>query len=327
MPARCFSSVTVYNDFKEINQEIINKVLMNQEISTVRRTKQKELDELKKIPGVKFDLPFNEETYSLLAKLVGKPKTRSRKQGIYIFTHKVTGSKYVGSSNSLSRRLYQYFDFTHFNQKNTGLLTPLIKKEGFSAFNLEIKVMPPGLDTDYYYLFLEQYFLLHSDFDLNTHRIVNFRIKQGTTIYLYNLDGSVLYYTSKSLSQIRDDLCIHHSTCMKGIKKSESYLNFFRITDIPFNNAKKANLDLYQLSNLILEKKTLFLKNTLSAKISTPIALKEIVTGKILKFSSIKTAVLYLKSKGILADRNIMSKYLKSEKPYKGYVLFRVDKL
>ena len=140
-----------------------------------------------------------------------------------------------------------------------------------------------------------------------------------------------MYYTSKSLSQIRDDLSIHHTSCMRGIKKSESSLNFFRITDIPFNNAKKANLDLHQLSHLISEKKTLFLKNTLSAKISLPVLLKEIITrpkgNKIMEFSSIKAAVLYLKSKGILADRNIISKYLKLEKPYKGYILSRADKL
>ena len=52
-----------------------------------------------------------------------------------MFTHKATGSKYVGSSNSLSRRLDQYFTFKHFNQENSGLLLPLIKKDGFpSAF-------------------------------------------------------------------------------------------------------------------------------------------------------------------------------------------------
>lgn len=64
------------------------------------------------------------------------------KAGVYIFTHKATGSKYVGSSNSLSRRLDQYFTFKHFNQENSGLLLPLIKKDGFGAFNLEIFVVP-----------------------------------------------------------------------------------------------------------------------------------------------------------------------------------------
>lgn len=298
-------------------------MLTNQQVSIT----QQKLNILKKIPGVKFDLPFTVETYCSLVKLVGKPKTRLRKQGVYIFTHKATGNKYIGSSNSLSRRLFQYFNYLHFNQKNTGLLLPLIKKEGFSAFNLEIKVMPPGLDTGYYFLFLEQYYLLHCDFNLNVQKIVNFRVKQGTTIYLYSLNGSVLYYTSNSLNQIKDDLGIHYNTCIKGIKKSESYLNFFRITNTPLDKAEKANLNLHQLCNLILEKKALFLKNTFSAKKSLPVVFTEKVTGKSHKFSSIKEAVVYLENKNILVNRNTISKYLKAGKPYKGYILSVENKL
>jgi len=77
-----------------------------------------------------------------------------------------------------------------------------------------------------------------------------------------------MYYTASSLSKIRDNLAIHHSSWIKGINKSESYLNFFWIKYIFFQHAQKANLNKHQLSNLILEKKTLFLKNTLYAKIS-----------------------------------------------------------
>lgn len=66
--------------------------------------------------------------------------------------------------------------------------------------------MPLSLSSDYNFLFLEQYYLLHRSFDLNTtQRIVNFRINQGKSIYLYDLDGKTLYYTSKSLNQIKDD--------------------------------------------------------------------------------------------------------------------------
>jgi len=111
--------------------------LINKQVSLT----QKKLDKIKNISGVMFNLTLNEQVYSSFVKLVGKPKKRSRKQGVYIFTHKASGSKYVGSSNSLSGRLFQYFNNLHFNQKNTGLLIPLIKKKGFSAFSLEIKLM------------------------------------------------------------------------------------------------------------------------------------------------------------------------------------------
>ena len=49
--------------------------------------------------------------------LVGKPNTRGIKAGVYIFTHIASGAKYVGSSNSPSRRLEQYFSYKHFNKK------------------------------------------------------------------------------------------------------------------------------------------------------------------------------------------------------------------
>ena len=49
----------------------------------------------------------------------------------------VTNSKYVGSSNDLSRRFKQYFEKNVlFNNKNSGLLLPLIEKEGFETFTL-----------------------------------------------------------------------------------------------------------------------------------------------------------------------------------------------
>ena len=143
---------------------------------------EEELAKLKTISGVRFDLPLNDQTYPSYTGLVGKPNSRGTKAGVYIFTHKATGSKYVGSSNSLSRRLDQYFTFKHFNQENSGLLLPLIKKDGYGAFYLEIFVVPEDFSQaattyklEYYYLFLEQYYLLNKEFNLNTQRIVNLR--------------------------------------------------------------------------------------------------------------------------------------------------------
>lgn len=124
----------------------------------------------------------------------------------------------MGSSNSLLRRLDQYFNFKHFNQDNSGQLLPLIKEEGFDKFSLEIFVMPSEFSFEYYFLFLEQYFLLHLSFNLNTQRIVNFRTNHGTKVYLYDLEGKTLYYSSKSLNQIQGDLGIHPSTCKSCLK-------------------------------------------------------------------------------------------------------------
>ena len=70
-------------------------------------------------------------------------------------------------------------------KEGSGRFTPLIKKEVFAAFSLEIFVMPPpAFYSDYYFLFLEQYHILNKKFDLNTQIIENFRTNQGKNIYL-----------------------------------------------------------------------------------------------------------------------------------------------
>lgn len=52
--------------------------------------------------------------------------------------------------------------------------------------------MPHGFKYDYSFLFLKQYYLLNKAFNLNTQRIVNFRVRQGKEIYLYNAKGDIL---------------------------------------------------------------------------------------------------------------------------------------
>ena len=114
------------NNHHRITSEKINKVLANQGVSIT----QKELDVLLNIKGVTFDFPFHSETLPALFGLVGKPKSRRPKAGIYIFTHLATGRKYVGSSNSLSRRLEQYFNPNPFI-RNMVYYFLWLKKKGF----------------------------------------------------------------------------------------------------------------------------------------------------------------------------------------------------
>jgi hypothetical protein len=64
----------------------------------------------------------------------------------------------------------------------------------------------------------------------------------------------------------------------------------------------------------------------LKEKVSSPITIKDIETGEIFELPSIVSAVRYLKSKNIKADRNILTKYLNKGKPYKGYLYFRSEK-
>ena len=315
-----------FKDFKDITTDVLNKLLKPQKVSIT----EAELTRLKAIPGVRFDLPLNDQTSSAFEGLVGKPNTRGIKAGVYIFTHIASGAKYVGSSNSLSRRLDQYFSFKHFNQRNSGLLIPLINQEGFKAFNLEVFVIPDdlglefkdsnNLNFNFSYLFLEQFYLLHEKFNLNTQRIVNFRVDQGKTVYLYSLDWKVLYYCGYSLNEIKGALGIHYATCINCIKTGKSYLDFFRISTDYLDRAEKTKLSLQGLLDLIDIKKKEALKKSSSAKFSKTIIIKEENQEQRQKFSSITMTVKYLNSIGIHVDRNQLAKHLDTNKPYKGYI-------
>jgi hypothetical protein len=317
---------TTFKDFKDITADVLNKLLKTQKVSIT----EAELTRLKSIPGVRFGLPLNDQTSSAFEGLVGKPNTRGIKAGVYIFTHIASGAKYVGSSNSLSRRLDQYFSFKHFNQKNSGLLLPLIKRDGFEAFYLEVFVIPDdiglefkgsnNLNFNFSYLFLEQYYLLHEKFNLNTQRIVNFRVDQGKTVYLYSLDRKVLYYCGYSLNEIKGALGIHYATCVNCIKTGNSYLDFFRISTDYFDRAEKTKLSLQELLDLIDVKKKEALKKSSSAKFSKTIVIKEENQEQTLEFPSITLTEKYLDSLGIHVDRNKLAKHLDTNIPYKGYI-------
>ena len=66
---------------------------------------------------------------------IGTVRNEKSKGGVYIWTHKATGSKYVGSSRFLARRLIGYIKGTH---ESVGKFLPLLKKEGLNAFTLDV---------------------------------------------------------------------------------------------------------------------------------------------------------------------------------------------
>jgi len=67
--------VKIYDDFKNISSDTLNKLLINQGVSIT----QDKLTKLISIPGVKFDLPLNAQTIGALEGLIGKPHTKGLK--------------------------------------------------------------------------------------------------------------------------------------------------------------------------------------------------------------------------------------------------------
>lgn len=78
------SNLLVLDDYNLITASYINELVSNQGVSIT----ESELDKLKDVPGVKFDLPLNDQTLKLFETLVGKPMSRLYRAGwsLYIYT-------------------------------------------------------------------------------------------------------------------------------------------------------------------------------------------------------------------------------------------------
>jgi len=136
---------------------------------------------------------------------------------------------------------------------------------------------------------------------------------------MYDKDCKILYYSSNSVSELKGVLGIHPATTYKCLKLESLYLNQFVINDKLITDAKKADLSLIELNNLISEKKKLLLKS-FSKVTSKPICIKEINTGKVQDFISIISVVKYFKANGLKADRNKIAKCLDTNEIYLNHI-------
>ena len=224
---------------------VINKILLNQGISITNN----KLKELLKVKGVEIDLPVvTPEDKKLLAKLTGISKHKGF-FGVYVFVHKNTGHKYVGSSNLLRRRMDYYFkgDFPPL----VGKFLPLLHKEGLGAFKLVIFKLDGNKFNSEDALLLEQYFLLSKEFNLNTLRVINAGPSKGKGVYVYDLTGSTLYYQAKSKIDLKRVLKIHPETCKKYIDSKIPYLNIFLLLSYSIPTALSSNITVKELVDIM----------------------------------------------------------------------------
>jgi len=301
------------NSGNPTTSEVINSVLLNQNVSIT----QKELDDLLSLPKVNFDLPITDQTYPALLGLIGKPGSKRSKAGVYIFSHKYSNKKYVGSSNDLARRFNQYFERDAlFSNKNTGILLPMIEKEDLKAFTLDVIVIPSSF-SKYSHCFLEQYYLLHREFNLNTHKIVNFRVNQGFKIYLYDKDCKTLYYSSISLNAFCADLGIHHSSYKKHVNKNELYLGHFIISNNFVPEALPTDLTESQLREFI-KKQRISSLGKLHKSYGSSVEVFDTDTNTTTIIDSVSKAASKF---GV--SRSSIRNYISSGKPYKNRYIFK----
>lgn len=256
-----------------------------------------------------------DETIERLKAEIGSPYNKIQVPGVYIFKHKETGDKYVGSSSQLAIRLNGYLKDKH---KAIGLLIPQLRGN-FDKFTLE--VVP--LHDNYEFrseLVLEQYYLLDPSFNLNTVRVVNNPSgSNAKPLYMYNRDKTILYYSSMQQKDFITDLNIHYVTFNKHLNKGTYYLGKYLFTREPVLNAKKSDLSLKDLS-LMLEKDRVKYNRTKPVRLSKPVLLmNEKDSNKTELFPSLGKCVEYLRSKGLPATQVTLVKCLNTNKTYYGY--------
>lgn len=305
---------------KPTNSSIINKILLNQNLSIT----DSKLEELLKVKGVEWDLPITTpENKQLLAELTGKSKYKGF-SGVYIFIHKNTGHKYVGSSNLLRRRMDYYFkgDFPL-----SGKFLPLLHKEGLRAFKLIIFKLDCTIFSYKDCLILEQYYLLNKEFNLNTLRVVNAGSSKGDPVYVYDLTCSTLYYHAKSKIELKRVLKIHTETSKKFVDSKKPYLNKFLLLSYYIPTALTSNISVNKLVDIMQkERQDMYILGT-RRSIPVELEIKEgnafvnsDSIGQTLNFDSLTSCIEYLRELGLTIKRATLTKYIKNEKVFHNFL-------
>ena len=316
-------AIVQINSGEPANHLVINKILLNQNLSVT----QSKLVELLKVKGVEINLPVvgrsQPEDKTLLAELTGKSQYRGF-FGVYIFIHKKTGKKYVGSSNLLRRRINYYFkgDFPL-----SGKFLPLLHKEGVRAFKLIVFKLDSTIFSYKDSLILEQYYLLNKEFNLNTLRVVNAGSSKGDPVYVYDLTCSTLYYHAKSKIELKRVLKIHTETSKKFVDSKKPYLNKFLLLSYYIPTALTSNIPVDKLVEVMQkERKDMYILGT-RRSISVELEIKEgnafvnsDSIGQTLNFDSLTSCIEYLRELGLTIKRATLTKYIKNEKVFHNFL-------
>jgi hypothetical protein len=298
---------------------VINKILLNQNLSVT----DSKLEELLKVQGVEIDLDISKpENSQVLSELTGKSKYKGF-SGVYMFIHKNTAQKYVGSSNLLRRRMDYYFkgDFPL-----VGKFLPLLYKEGLKAFKLIIFKLDSNKFSLKDALILEQYYLLNKEFNLNTLRVVNVGSSKGDAVYVYDLTCSTLYYKAKSRIELKRVLGIHTETSKKYVDSKIPYLKKFLLLSYPIPTASISNISAEELVNIMQKERQDMYKLGTRRSLSVELEIKEgnkfvgSGYGYTLNFDSLASCVEYLKGLGLTIKRDTLTKYIKNEKVFQNFL-------
>lgn len=138
-------------------------------------------------------------------------------------------------------------------------------------------------------LSIEQYFLLHSEFNLNTLKVVNSITgsSRSKALYMYTKDLTKLIYSSDNQEDFIFNLKIHHSIFSRSIKTGAIYLGKYVFTDKPVLGAKECNMTKTDIL-AILE------KDRLEEKPGRKVIITSLVSKENKLFNSIRDCLTFL---------------------------------
>lgn len=291
---------------KKANADIINKLLD----SNISET---DLHNLLNGPKILFtDLSDRKS----LTKMITKTgKEFGSLSGVYIWTHVPSNKKYVGSAIHLPTRLRSYF----LKTINIGKFLPILNNYPISEFNLEVRFTPYSSNFRNE-MVLEQYFLLDKTFNMNTIRVSNNPSgSNAKSLFMYNRDLSILYYSSTKQIDFIRELGIHHSTFTKHLNNGTFYLSKYVFTKEFVETAQKVDLSLFDLLNMLEKDRVKFNVNKPVNSLSTSVILIDASTQEKHFFLSLGSALKFLKDKGCRADQRTLVKRLDTNILYYGY--------
>lgn len=298
---------------KPVTAKVINNILYYCKIEITESI----LKDILNKSGFIFDNLNKNETIKDIEAIIGSPSKKIQVPGVYIFTHKFTGNKYVGSYSQLAIRLNGYLKNKH---RAVDLFIPQLKGN-LDKFTL--KIIP--LYDNYEFrseIVLEQYYLLDSSFNLNTVKVANNPSGSNSKpLYMYNRDKTILYYSSMQQKDFITNLNIHYITFNKHLEKGTYYLGKYLFSRESSLNAKIVDISTKDLA-LMLEKDRVKYNRSKSTNSLTKsiILIEEKDEKKIKLFTSLGKCVEFFKSKGLPTTQVTLVKRINTGKVYHGYI-------
>lgn len=310
IPSQFIEIVTRFIKIEKITKDIVTTILS----TTIT---EKEYETLLKGEKHYFTFIKNNGEKSIIKKVKQLSKTYGSSSGIYIWTYLPTQQKYVGRAFDLSKRLSYYF---YKSPVSYGKFIPLFRKSDLSNFTLEIQFVPrrkKGISNE---IILEQYYLLHKEFNLNTIRISQgFKGLLNKSLYLYNRDLSICYFFSNKQIEFITILGINHTTFSKHLKNGTYYLGKYVFSHEIIEQAIYTDISINDICIMLQKDRIYNNRNKPISSFSKSVILLHNSSNKNYFCKSLGEAIRFLKEKGYKADQRTLVKRLNTSIPYYGY--------